>query len=96
MQVVMQYPLALVKVGLEQKTVNRSNLYLNTPFIQHIKFCFQNKYQFQLVHHTDITSPIVWMKSHNITALIVTRQTLKNFNSYVFNNYSFLDYFHIT
>jgi len=51
MQVVMQYPLVLVKVGLEKKTVNPSNLYLNTPFIHHIKLCSHNKYQFQLAQY---------------------------------------------
>jgi hypothetical protein len=96
MQVVMQYTLFLVKVDLEEKTVNTSNLYLNTPFIHHINLCSHNKYQFRLVHHTDITSSILWMKSHNITALVITRQSLKIFNFHVFNNYSFLDYIHVT
>ena len=96
MHFVMQYLLFLVKVGLEEKTVNTSNLYLNTPFIQHMKLRSHNKYQFRLVHHTDITSSTLWMKSHNSTASVIIRLTLKNFNSHVFNNYSFLDYIHIS
>jgi hypothetical protein len=43
MQFVMQYSLFLVKVGLEGKTVNPSNLCLNIPFIHHIKLCSHNK-----------------------------------------------------
>ena len=50
----------------------------------------------QLVHHTDNTSPTLWIKPHIITALIITPQRLYNFNSHYFNNYPFLAYIYIT
>jgi hypothetical protein len=35
--------------------------------------------------HTDSTPPALWIKTHHVTALVITPQTLNNFNSHDFN-----------
>jgi hypothetical protein len=40
---------------------------------------------FRPVLHTDSTSPTLCIKTHHITALVFTPQTLNNFNSHDFN-----------
>jgi hypothetical protein len=46
----------------------------------------------RLAHHTDNTSPTLWIKTRHITALVITPQTLNNFTSHDFNNFPFSAY----
>jgi hypothetical protein len=46
----------------------------------------------RVLHQTDNTSPILWIKTPHITTLVITPQTLNTFTFHDFNNYSFLTY----
>jgi hypothetical protein len=37
-----------------------------------------------LAHHTDNTSPTLWIKTRHITALVITPQISNTFTSYFF------------
>jgi len=38
---------------------------------------------------------ILWIKTHRITALVITSQTLNNFKTHDFSNYPFLAYIYV-
>jgi hypothetical protein len=46
--------------------------------------------------HLVNTLPALWIRTHHTTALVITPQTLTNFNSHNFNNYPILAYIYIT
>jgi len=49
----------------------------------------------RLAHHTDNTSHTLRIKTHHITALFITPQTLNVFTSHDFNNFPFSAYIFI-
>jgi len=62
-----------------------------TLLIRFAKFVF-GKTTFRLVQHTDNTSPVLWIRTHNTATSVITPQSLGNFKSHDFKNYPFLDY----
>jgi hypothetical protein len=55
---------------------------------------FYNK--LRAAHHTDNTSPILWVRSRHVTAVYSTPKTLNNFNFHHFiiiHSYSILNYY---
>jgi len=46
----------------------------------------------RLTHHCDNTSHTLWIKTHHITALVITPQKLNTFTSNDINNFPFSAY----
>jgi len=54
----------------------------NQLFLDIDSACFQNPPQFQVVHHTNNTSPTLLIRSQYITTVYIIPQPLNNFNFY--------------